>query len=265
MMLRLPKDPRWLQIAFLSTFLAFGLGARDFPFWQAPLIFASCLATQLLCTRILGIRDTGLLSPLITAFGLTLLLRSGAPWVPPFAAFVAIASKFFLRIRGRHFFNPANFGLSVAMLFTPSAWCSPTQWGESGLYLLWLLGLGLAVAHRAFRSDASLAFLSSFIALRAARVFYLGQPAPVLIHQLESGSLLLFTFFMVSDPKTTPQNGKARIAFACAVAALAFILQLHFVQNPIIWALFLCAPLTPAFDRLTPKETRCDASLSFAH
>jgi len=260
---RLPKDPRSLQIAFLSSFLAFGLGARDFPLWHAPLLFASCLLTQIACARFFRVRDNGLLSPLITAFGLTLLLRSGALWVPPLAAFVAIASKFVIRIRGRHIFNPANLGLCVAMLVTPRAWCSPTQWGESGLFLLWVLALGLAVAHRAFRSDASLAFLSTFIALRAARILYLGQPAQVLIHQLESGSLLLFTFFMISDPKTTPQDIRARIAFACAVALLASLLQLQFVQNPIIWALLFCAPLTPVLDWFTQKETRCDASLSF--
>ena len=251
----LPRDPRWLQIAFLGSFLCFGLCARDFPLWHAPLIFATCIVTQLLCARLLGIRDNGLLSPIITAFGLTLLLRASAPWVPVLAAFVAIASKFVLRIpseqQRRHFLNPANFGLCVAMLVTPAAWCSPTQWGESSLFLLWVLALGLAVSHRAFRSDSSLAFLGAFFVLRAARIVYLGQPAPVLLHQFESGSLLLFAFFMISDPKTTPRHQGARVGFAVAVASLAFVLQLHFVTNPIVWALFFCAPLTPVLDRLT--------------
>jgi enediyne biosynthesis protein E5 len=249
--MRLPKDPRWLQIVFLCSFLLLGLTARDFPIWHAPLLFASCLATQLACERFLKLPHAGLLSPIITSFGLTLLLRAGSWWVPPLAAVLAIGSKYALRIRGRHFFNPANFGLCCLMLFTPLAWCSPTQWGESGLLLLWILALGLAVAHRAFRADVSLAFLASWVLLRAARVQYLGQRPEVLLHQLASGSLLLFTFFMISDPKTTPRSPIARLAFAAIVATVAFMFSLRWVQNPIIWALFICAPLTPVLDALT--------------
>ena len=267
--LRLPKDPRWLQIGFLASFLAVGLSASDFPLWHAPLIFATALATQIAFTRLLDLPDAGLLSPIITSFGLTLLLRTDLLWVPPLAAFLAIASKFVLRIRGRHFLNPANFALGACMLLTTHAWCSPAQWGEDGLVLLWVLALGCMVAHRAFRSDVSLAFLGSWILLRAARVLYLGQRAPVLLHQLESGSLLLFTFFMSSDPKTTPRGRAARLAFAGCVAALAFVLQhVAYARNPIIWALFFSAPLVPLLDwaedlLASRKEQPCAALYSW--
>jgi Na+-transporting NADH:ubiquinone oxidoreductase subunit NqrB len=262
--LRLPRDPRWLQIAFLATFLAVGLGARDFPLWHAPLVFATALGTQIAFTRLLKLPDAGLLSPVITSFGLTLLLRTDLFWIPPLAALLAVASKFVLRIRGRHFFNPANFGLCACMLLTTHAWCSPAQWGEGPLLLLWVLALGCMVAHRAFRSDVSLAFLGSWVLLRAVRVLYLGQRAPVLLHQLESGSLLLFTFFMISDPKTTPRSAAARVVFAGCVAALAFALQhVAYARNPILWALFLLAPLTPLLDwsqeALASKESPCPA------
>src|SRR5207244_6301466 len=100
--------------------------------------------------------------------------------------------------RGRHCLIPPNSGPCACRRLTPHAWCSPAQWGEGSLLLPWVLGLGCMVAHRAFRSDVSLAFLGTWIALRAGRVFYLGQRAPVLLHQLESGSLLLFTFFTLS-------------------------------------------------------------------
>ena len=254
--LRLPRDPRWLQIAFLASFLTVGLSARDFPLWHAPLIFATALGTQIAFTRLLRLPDAGLLSPIITSFGLTLLLRTDLLWVPPLAAFLAIASKFVLRIRGRHFLNPANFGLCACMLLTPHAWCSPAQWGEGSLLLLWVLGLGCMVAHRAFRSDVSLAFLASWIALRGARVLWLGQPRTVLLHQLASGSLMLFAFFMISDPKTTPAKSRpARFAFGAIVAAGAFALQyVAYAQNALLWALLLAAPLTPIFDFVTERE-----------
>lgn len=256
----MPRDPRWLQIAFLASFLAFGLAARDFPLWHAPLVFAACLATQALCARMLGVETNGWLSPVITAFGLTILLRSDVLWAPPLAAAVAIASKFLVRVRGRHFLNPANAGLCAVLLLTPRAWCSPTQWGESAIFLLWILALGLSVAHRAFRSDASLAFLAAHVGLKAARVLWLGQRPAVLVHQLESGALLLFAFFMISDPKTTPRSRPLRIAYAGSVALVAFALQLRFVDNSLLWALLFCAPLTPLLDHLPshlPKEIPC--------
>ena len=271
------NDPRWLQVAFLGTFLALGLAARDFPLWHAPLVFALCLGTQRLCTKVLNVGGHGgaglagdgrrpqaaawaaWLSPVITAFGLTLLLRSDQAWPYALAAVVAIASKFLVRIRGRHFLNPANAGLCAAMLVTPHAWCSPTQWGESAALLLWIAALGLAVAHRAFRSDASIAFLAAHVGLKAARVYWLGQEPRVLLHQLESGSLILFAFFMISDPKTTPRARPARIAWAAAVACLAFILQLHSINNAAVWALLFCAPLTPLLDA---KENHACTALS---
>jgi Na+-translocating ferredoxin:NAD+ oxidoreductase RnfD subunit len=148
------------------------------------------------------------------------------------------------------------------MLATPHAWCSPAQWGESGLLLLWMFALGCMVAHRAFRSDVSLAFLGSWIALRAARVLWLGQSREVLLHQLASGSLILFAFFMISDPKTTPaKSQKARFAFGAIVAAGAFALQhIAYARNPLLWALLLAAPLTPLFDLFQEaKETPCAA------
>ncbi|MFL5437096.1 MAG: RnfABCDGE type electron transport complex subunit D [Myxococcales bacterium] len=250
------RDPRYLQIAFLATFLSVGLAARDFPVWHAPLLFAAALTTQLACTRILKLRNVGVLSAVITACGLTLLLRSDVWWVPPAAAIAAIASKFTIRIRGRHFLNPANLGITAAMLATPHAWCSPAQWGEGGLLLLWMFALGCMVAHRAFRSDVSLAFLGSFFALRAARVLWLGQSRDVLLHQLASGSLILFAFFMISDPKTTPAHSRpARFAFGAIVAVGAFALQhVAYARNPLLWALLLAAPLTPLFDLFQAKE-----------
>jgi Na+-transporting NADH:ubiquinone oxidoreductase subunit NqrB len=255
--LRLPADPRWLQIAFLALFLTLGLGARDFPSWHAPFIFATALATQAVLMRATGALAAGFLSPIITSFGLTLLLRTDDPRLAVLAAFCSIASKFFLRVRGRHFFNPANLGLCAVMIASDHAWCSPAQWGESALFLLWFCALGLMVAHRAFRSDVSLAFLGAFAALRLLRVVLLGQRLAVLEHQILSGSLLLFTFFMISDPKTTPRTRAGRIVFACAVAALAHALQfVWFVRNPLLWALFACAPLTPLFDAITGALAR---------
>jgi Na+-translocating ferredoxin:NAD+ oxidoreductase RnfD subunit len=250
-----PKDPRVLQVVFLATFLGLGMASLGFQVeaWMPPLLLATACATQFVCERALGRPGSGFLSPVISALGLSLLLRTDTWWVAPLAAVVAIASKFLLRVRGKHVFNPTNFGLTVAILATGHAWCSPAQWGEWNLLLAWLFALGLAVAHRSFRSDVSLAFLATWVGLKAARVLYLGQKPSVLVHQLSVGSLILFTFFMISDPKTTPDRRATRIGFAMAVAALAFFLQHQlWVMNSPIWALLLLSPLVPLLDRVWP-------------
>ena len=251
--MRLPKDPRYFQIAFLASFLAAGLVVLDFdlPLWQPPAILATACLTQLAMTRLFEVKDAGYLSPIITSLGLSLLLRTDRPWVPPFAAFVAIAGKFCIRVRGKHLFNPTTLGLAASMLVTSHAWCSPAQWGERTILLAWFAVFGCAVVYRAFRTDVSLAFLAAWLLLKAGRVLYLGQRIEVLWHQFSVGSLILFAFFMISDPKTIPDHRWGRVLHAAAVAALALFLQHHlWRQNALIWSLFFLSPLVPLIDRL---------------
>ena len=70
-----------------------------------------------------------------------------------------------------------------------------------------------------------------------------------------SGALLLFTFFMISDPMTTPNRRTLRLVYAFLVAALAFAWQFVFFQpNGPVWALFLLTPIVPLIDRIWPGK-----------
>ena len=251
----LQRDPRLFQLAFLGSFLVLGelTVGLGIPLWEPPLILATVLATQWLFARVHKLADLGLRSALITGLGLTLLLRTDLPVLAALAAAFAIASKFLLRVRGKHVFNPTCLALATFMLATPRVWCSPSQWGENTALYGWFCVLGLTVVVRAMRSDVSLTFLAAWVALKLGRILYLGQRPAVLLHQLSAGSLILFTFFMISDPKTTPSSRGARILFATSIAGLAFYLQhARWIQNGPIWALFLLAPLVPVLDRLFP-------------
>ena len=158
----------------------------------------------------LGLRQKGMLSALITCFGLSILLRADTLWVHPLAAALAISSKFVLRANGKHVFNPANIGVIAASVALPGAWVSPGQWGHDIALAGWFVVLGGLVTQRARRWDIAWAFLAAWLAMCAVRVALLGQPWPVLMHQLDNGALLLFAFFMISDPMTIPD--RARIA-----------------------------------------------------
>ena len=255
---RLPgylRDARFFQIAFQAVLLTIGVLARDFTLKpeQMLLCFAAGIATQAFWMDRLGLRSVGYLSPVITCLGLSLLLRADSMWVHPLAAAIAMTAKFTIRINGKHVFNPANLGVIVALVALPGAWVSPGQWGNDLAYALWFIALGGLVTQRARRGDISWCFLAAFLGLIAARALWLGQSPQIWVHQLQGGALLLFTFFMISDPMTIPNRQSARVAYAVLVAAFAFVWQfVLFNTNSLLWALFLCSPLVPLMDRLWP-------------
>jgi Na+-transporting NADH:ubiquinone oxidoreductase subunit NqrB len=252
---RLRGDARVYQILFLATLLATGALVRDFSLRpeQMALTFGAGLATQALFLRLLRIRGAGYLSAVITCFGLSILLRADTLWVHPLAAALAIASKFVLRVNGKHVFNPANLGVICALLLLPGAWISAGQWGSDLALAAWFVALGALVSKKARRWDISWMFLACFVGLLAARVAWIGQSPQVLLHQLQSGALLLFTFFMISDPMTIPNRRAARLLYAAVVALAACGWQYGlFKPNALVWALFLCTPLVLLLDRVLP-------------
>ncbi|GAB4382815.1 MAG: hypothetical protein Kow00121_43620 [Elainellaceae cyanobacterium] len=198
--------------------------------------------------------DRSLFSALITALGLSLLLRAEHYSSMILAAVLAIASKFCLRVAGKHIFNPANFGIIAALILTQDAWVSPGQWGEDQWYGLLFLGTGGIVLKQVGRWDTTAAFLATYAGLEAIRNLWLGWSWDVWLHRLMSGSLLLFALFMITDPRTTPNARTARLIWAGMLALLTFILRNYFfISTAAFWALFILAPLTILLDRLFPS------------
>jgi enediyne biosynthesis protein E5 len=252
---RMPSDPRMFQICVLGILLAAGAWLRDFAIRpeQSALAFAAAIVTQRLGDRLRGTGHAGLRSALITALSLSLLLRADNLWAHPLAAAVAIGAKFVLRLKGKHVFNPGNLGVIFALLSLPGTWVSPGQWGDDFALAGWFVAFGGLVVHRARRADVTAAFLAFHLGALGLRVLWLGQRAAVWLHQLQSGALLLFAFFMISDPMTIPNHPRGRVAHAALVAALAYVWQFALYRpNSLLWALFLAAPAVPLWDALWP-------------
>ncbi|HZO81431.1 MAG TPA: RnfABCDGE type electron transport complex subunit D [Candidatus Binataceae bacterium] len=251
----LPDDPRLLQIAALGALLAAGAWLRDFSLRPAQVLltFAAGVGAQRALDAFAATRGRTLRSAIITSLSVSLLLRADNLWAMPAAAAAAIGSKFLIRARGKHLFNPANFGVVAAIVLMPGTWISPGQWGNDVALAGWLIGLGALVAERARRADTSWLFLLFYLSALAARLEWLGQRWAVWAHQLQSGALLLFAFFMISDPKTTPDHPRGRAAHATLVAAVAYAWGFGlFRTNAVIWALFAAAPMVPVWDALWP-------------
>ncbi|WP_374568703.1 RnfABCDGE type electron transport complex subunit D [Ideonella sp.] len=250
-------DARLFQLLFQGSLLLVGALLCDFALQplQVALTFATVVATQSAWLRATGLQQRGLLSALVTGFGLSLLVRADNLWVHPLLAVLAISSKFVWRyafVPGQpgtgsaHRFNPANLGAIVAAYGLPGAWLSPGQWGHSATAALGVMLLGAVVSSKARRADASWVFLLTYAGLVSARALYLGVNPWSIWHQIDNGALLLFAFFMISDPMTTPRVAVQRVVFAALVALGAFAWQYGlFKPNGPIVALFVASFAVP--------------------
>lgn len=249
------RDPRLYQILVLSCLLAYGVLRLDLEVRpaRALLLLGAALAAQYACTRLWRLPAFDPRSALISGLSLCLLLRTGSPALAVAVAIATIASKFVLRVGGKHVFNPTNFGIVAALLATDRAWVSPGQWGNAAFFAFLMACLGGLVVNRAARADVTYAFLGFYLAILFGRALWLGQPMAIPLHQLQNGAFLLFTFFMISDPKTTPDSRFGRILFAGLVALGAgFVTFVLFRTDGLLLSLAFLSPIVPLLDRLLP-------------
>jgi hypothetical protein len=245
-------DPRWWQIASLTGLLLWGVTVLRFDVAALTIfaIFAMALGTQWICSRLAKIAFEWK-SAAISALSLCLLMRSNSLVLLAAGAFVAIASKFVVRWNGKHIFNPTNGAIVLMMLLSDRVWVSPGQWGSAAFFGFLIACAGGLVVYRSARSDVTLAFLLFWAGILFARAIRLGDPLTIPLHRLENGALLIFAFFMISDPKTTPDSRRGRILFAALVAAGAWYVQFKlFRTNGLLWSLAFFSPFVPLIDRL---------------
>ncbi|MBW4582322.1 MAG: RnfABCDGE type electron transport complex subunit D [Tildeniella nuda ZEHNDER 1965/U140] len=275
------NDARTYQILFLALFLVVGLGTRDWTLQPGMIVvaIATCVTTQWMMVAVSGQRSarsqkpegdstlyplafslypsflSSLPSALVTSLGLSILVRADHYSTIVLACVAAIVSKFLIRVNGKHVFNPGNFGIVTALTLTPDAWVSPGQWGEEGWYALMFLSCGGLVVGRVGRWDTTIAFLGSYAVLEAIRNVLLGWTWDVWAHRLMSGSLLMFSLFMITDPRTIPNARFGRVLWAVAIALLTFFLRNYlFLSTAVFWALFALAPLSILIDAVFPGD-----------
>lgn len=251
---RLAFDPRYGQMAAQATLLALVLFWLDFG--PSPLQ-ASVYLTIALAMEGLRAWWTGTAfnwkSAVSTGLSLSLLLRTHEPWLWMAAAVIAMGSKFLVRVNGKHLFNPSALAIAVLLLTSSQVWVSPGQWGTR-LWLIALAGsMGCLILSRVARLDIALAFLATHTGLLLARAWTLGDPLAIPLHQVQSGSILIFSLFMITDPRSTPDSRAGRLLFGAAVAVVAHWLLFRWqVREGVFHALILISCATPLIDRFLP-------------
>jgi Na+-translocating ferredoxin:NAD+ oxidoreductase RnfD subunit len=249
-------DPRVFQIAALSALLAVGIGHFELgaSASQAVLTIGAAVATQALACRVLG-KTYDWKSPAITGLSLTLLLRTHDPLVWAASGVIGITAKFLFRVRGKHLFNPACLAIVILLLATNEVWVSPGQWGTLGWEAAALAAAAGLVLSRAGRIDMAVAFLSCWWLLLAARCLWLGDPWSIPVHQMQSGALLIFACFMITDPRSTPNSRAGRLVFAATVALVGHWLQFYGqIREGLFYALVGVSLVTPLLDMALPQR-----------
>ena len=249
------------------------LGHTVFGFEQSPLQPIVALATaygtelllELVDARVRGHppRFAGgvhnlvesLLSAHITGLAVAMLLYANDRLtVIAFAAAVAIASKAVFRVRvgsgSMHFLNPSNFGITSALLLFPWVGIAPPyhftenlsgagDWILPGIIILSGSFLNARFTHRI---PLIAAWVGGFAIQALFRSELFGTPLAAGLLPMTGMAFILFTFYMVTDPATTPNAPRAQLAFGASVAAAyGLLVSAHIVFGLFFALTIICA------------------------
>jgi Na+-translocating ferredoxin:NAD+ oxidoreductase RnfD subunit len=252
-------DPRWWIVAFLLSFVTYAITSpgfhRSLSQWVLGVGICVFLDGLLLWRyqKVLVLPFSGFIS----SMGLLLLCDSPAVWPYPLAAALAMLSKHFIRVGGRHIFNPANFGVVVVILFFSSeVTVVAARWGGSTIGLAAVACLGVAVAIKAKRIMLSAVYVAAYLGGAAILATWGAGAFALALTIVSSAAFQLFTFFMITDPMTTPNDRRGQVVYAVALAVIEHIFRIVGYKSAPFFALFLLSGIRPLFGFDTAEVAR---------
>jgi enediyne biosynthesis protein E5 len=242
-------DPRYL-IAFLITLvLVVGqlryhlLGGYD----RLVIALGVCTLTEALLSWFDRGKVVNLLSAYISGISLTLLIKpqGGALWPFVIGGFIAIASKYVLRYRENHLWNPTNFAIATLLLVAPDRVSVLShQFGNDVATNLVIWIFGLTIAARVGVLHITLTYVISFLLLNSVRAMAFGQPVVPEIAPITGPMYQLFVFFMITDPRTVVRGRNKQIAIAILIAVTETLIRFAADSG---WPLPVGVTAAPAF------------------
>lgn len=243
--------PVFISLIVLTGHLAYGILES----YKAILLSITCsLLTELFLSRLVFGKWRNLSSAYISGISVSILVRSSYLWPFAITAILSIMSKYVLRFRDRHIWNPSNFGLSWMLAFVPASVAGLSiQWGNTIWPMLVIWTLGLVIVWRAKRLHITLAYVICFILFSFIRSQVTGDSFLAEVSPLTGPMYQLFIFFMITDPATTVRNKKGQILVAFLIAFAEFVLRLNHVIYAPFFALFLVGPAAMFTDLMLQK------------
>jgi enediyne biosynthesis protein E5 len=238
-------DNRYLPPVFITLILLVGqvsFGMLE-SYKKTVLAILTTIACEIFLSKVMVGKWPHLASAYISGISVGILVRSPAYWPYVLCALLTIMSKYVLRYRGRHLWNPSNFGISALLFLASDAAASLSiQWGNNfaPMIVIWVLGSIIVWRVRRFHITATyVVFFFVFAFLRAA---INGNPWQAEIAPLTGPEYQLFIFFMITDPRTTVKSIKGQCVVAFMIALVEMLLRLNQVVYAPFYALFLVGP-----------------------
>ncbi len=190
-----------------------------------------------------------LASAYITGISVGILIRSPVFWPYALCSALSITSKYVLRWRGRHLWNPSNFGISAMLLLVPEYVAALSiQWGNSVWPMLIVWVLGAAIVYRVKRFHITATYVACFVFLSFIRTFFTGHSFLAEVAPITGPMYQLFIFFMITDPKTTVKPRWAQCLVVALVAVVEMVLRLAQNVDAPFYALAIVGPVAMAIE-----------------
>jgi Na+-translocating ferredoxin:NAD+ oxidoreductase RnfD subunit len=256
-------DPRYL-IAFLITLVLVAaqlrynmVGGYD----RLVVALGVCMLSEALLSWFDRGKVVNLLSAYISGISLTLLVKpqGAALWPFVLGGVIAISSKYVLRYRENHLWNPTNFAVTALLLAAPDhVSVLSHQFGNDLTTNLVIWVFGLIIAARVGVLHITLTYVASFVVLNTARAAALGQPILPEIAPITGPMYQLFVFFMITDPRTVVRGRRRQVVVAILIAVMETLIRFAsdkgwplptaFNAAPAFLALFLVGPVAKWID-----------------
>jgi Na+-translocating ferredoxin:NAD+ oxidoreductase RnfD subunit len=242
-------DPRYL-IAFLITLVLVAaqlryhmLGSYD----RLIVALGVCLATEAVLSWFERGKVVNLLSAYISGISLTLLIKpqGGALWPFVLGGVLAISSKYVLRYRDNHLWNPTNFAVAALLLLAPDRVSVLSHQFGNDLttnIVIWIFGL--IIAARVGVLHITVTYVASFLLLNTLRATVLGQPVLPEIAPITGPMYQLFVFFMITDPRTIVRGKRRQIVVVVMIAVMETLIRFASDKG---WPLPTAFNVAPAF------------------
>jgi Na+-translocating ferredoxin:NAD+ oxidoreductase RnfD subunit len=238
-------DNRYLAPMFITCILLAGhLSFGILESWKKTLLaIVVSIAAELALGQVFYRKWLHPASAYISGISVGILVRSPAFWPYALCSAISILSKYVLRVKGRHIWNPSNFGISALLFLIPEAVAPLSiQWGNYLLPMVVIWFLGSVIIWRLRRFHITGIYVASFIAFAFLRSWMTGSPWQSEIAPITGPMYQLFIFFMITDPKTTVRSKRWQCVVVFLVALLEMVMRLDQIVYAPFYALFIVGP-----------------------
>jgi Na+-translocating ferredoxin:NAD+ oxidoreductase RnfD subunit len=238
-------DNRYLAPLFITCILAAGqlsFGVLE-SYSRTLLAILTAICIELVLSRLFRGQWPHLASAYISGISVGILVRSPAFWPYALCSMISITSKYVLRVKDRHLWNPSNFGLCVMLFLVADTVAGLSiQWGNYLAPMLVVWTLGSMIIWKLQRFHICATYVASFLLFAGVRSGITGDPFLAEVAPITGPMYQLFIFFMITDPKSTVQTTWGQCAVAFLVALVEMMLRLNESVHAPYYALFLVGP-----------------------